>query len=321
MSELKPSPLTGAETPRASLASVETRARVTAEPRTLAGGVQPVVRIECASVELGGRTIWENVNLEVDPGEFIAVLGPNGSGKSTLIKAMLGLVPLSRGSITVDGVSPRRGRRAVGYVPQRRSFGPEVHVRGRDLVRLGLDGNHWGVPLPPVGRLWGRETRSDIARKRVQQVIEMVGAEALADRPIGKLSGGEQQRLLIAEALVTEPRVLLLDEPLDSLDLSHQQEVSSVIRELSEQSGAAVFLVAHDVNPLLQYVDRLVYLAAGQVVVGKPEEVITTETLSLLYGTSVEVLRTSDGRLVVVGQPEGMPCAEHHHGPELAAKR
>jgi zinc/manganese transport system ATP-binding protein len=155
----------------------------------------------------------------------------------------------------------------------------------------------------------------------VQRVIEMVGAEALADRPIGRLSGGEQQRLLIAEALVTEPRVLLLDEPLDSLDLAHQQEVSGVIRKVSEQSGAAVFLVAHDVNPLLHHVDRLVYLAAGHVVVGKPEEVITTETLSRLYGSPVEVLRTSDGRLVVVGQPEGMPCAEHHPVPELVAKR
>jgi zinc/manganese transport system ATP-binding protein len=280
-----------------------------------------VVRIEEAAVELGGRTIWEHVNLQVAPGEFIAVLGPNGSGKSTLIKAILGLVPLSTGSITVDGVPPRRGRRAVGYVPQRRSFGPEVHVRGRDLIRLGLDGNRWGVPVPFLEKLWGGDIRSREARARVQQVIEMVGAEALADQPIGRLSGGEQQRLLIAEALVTKPRVLLLDEPLDSLDLSNQQEVSAVIRELSDQSGAAVFLVAHDVNPLLQYVDRLVYLAEGQVVVGRPEEVITTETLSRLYGSPVEVLRTSDGRLVVVGQPEGIPCEEHHHGPQLATKR
>jgi zinc/manganese transport system ATP-binding protein len=294
---------------------------IRAETRTRAEARQPVVRIEGAAVELGGRTIWENVNLDVQPGEFIAVLGPNGSGKSTLIKAILGLVPLLQGSITVDGATPRRGRRAVGYVPQRRSFGPDVHIRGRDLVRLGLDGAHWGLPIPLVGRLWGGETSGQTARQRVQTAIEMVGAEALADRPIGRLSGGEQQRLLIAEALVTEPQVLLLDEPLDSLDLAHQQEVSGVIRKVSEQSGAAVFLVAHDVNPLLHHVDRLVYLATGHAVVGKPEEVITTETLSRLYGSPVEVLRTSDGRLVVVGQPEGMPCAEHHHAPELVAKR
>jgi len=283
-------------------------------PATL-GAVKPVVKIDGAAVELGGRMIWENVDLDVTPGEFVAVLGPNGSGKSTLMKAILGLVPLSRGAITVDGMGPRRGRRVVGYVPQRRSFGTDVHIRGRDLVRLGLDGANWGVPLPFAGRVFGSRS-SRRARERVQRVIEMVGAESLADRPIGRLSGGEQQRLLIAQALVTEPQVLLLDEPLDSLDLAHQQEVSGVIRDVSLESGAAVMLVAHDVNPLLHYVDRLVYLAAGHVVVGRPEEVITTETLSQLYGTRVEVLRTSDGRLVVVGQPEGMPCVEHHHVPK-----
>jgi zinc/manganese transport system ATP-binding protein len=276
---------------------------------------QPVVRVQGAAVELGGRTIWANVNLEIQPGEFIAVLGPNGSGKSTLIKAMLGLVPLARGTVTVDGTSPRVGRRVVGYVPQRRNFGPDVHIRGRDLVRLGLDGTRWGLPLPLVGRLWAEGNR---ARAQVQRVIDMVGAQELANRPIGRLSGGEQQRLLIAEALVTEPRILLLDEPLDSLDLAHQHEIAGVIRHVSEESGAAVVLVTHDVNPLLHYVDRLVYLAAGHVMVGRPDEVITTETLSALYGSPVEVLRTSDGRLVVVGQPEGMPCAEHH--PEAAVR-
>jgi zinc/manganese transport system ATP-binding protein len=281
----------------------------------------PVVQVDGAAVRLGGRTIWENMNLDVAPGEFIAVLGPNGSGKSTLMKAILGLVPLASGTITVDGRPPRRGRRTVGYVPQRRSFGADVHIRGRDLVRLGLDGAHWGVPVPFASRLGRGEGTAHWAHERVQHAIEMVGAAPLADRPIGRLSGGEQQRLLIAQALVTDPRVLLLDEPLDSLDLAHQQEVSAVIREVSGQSGAAVFLVAHDVNPLLRYVDRLVYLAAGRVVVGKPQEVITTETLSELYGAPVEVLSTSDGRLVVVGQPEGIPCAEHHPSPKLVGRR
>jgi zinc/manganese transport system ATP-binding protein len=210
--------------------------------------------------------------------------------------------------------SVRRGRRAIGYVPQRRSFGPDVHVRGRDLVRLGLDGARWGLPLPAVSRLWGVAGKAQAERQRVQAVIEMVGAEAYADRPIGELSGGEQQRLLIAQALVTQPRILLLDEPLDSLDLHNQQEVSAVIRRISQESGAAVMLVAHDVNPLLQYVDRLCYLAQGHMAVGRPEEVINSETLSRLYGAPVEVLRTRDGRLIVVGQPEGVPCADFHGG-------
>src|SRR5947209_11216088 len=156
----------------------------------------------------------------------------------------------------------------VGYVPQRRSFGAEVHVRGRDIVRLGLDGARWGTPLPSLGPVW-ESGRSKERRERVQSVIELVGAAQYADRPIGELSGGEQQRLLIAQALVTRPCVLLLDEPLDSLDLRNQGEVSGVIRHVSKSSGAAVLLVAHDVNPLLQYVDRLCYVAQGHMAIGK----------------------------------------------------
>lgn len=273
---------------------------------------QPIVQIEQAAVRLDGRTIWQDVNLDVYAGEFIAVLGPNGAGKSTLIKAILGLAPLSAGAIRVLGKRVQRGNPAVGYAPQRRNFGAEVHIRGRDLVQLGLEGTRWGLPLPAWFRLGGGATRSRAERMRVQAVIDMVGAAAYADRPIGRLSGGEQQRLLIAQALVTRPRILLLDEPLDSLDLHNQQEVSAVIRRISEESGAAVLLVAHDVNPMLQYVDRLVYVAQGRVAVGRPEEVINSDTLSRLYGATVEVFRARDGRLVVVGQPEGVPCVDHH---------
>jgi zinc/manganese transport system ATP-binding protein len=272
----------------------------------------PVIRIQDAAVTLNGRVIWQDVTLDVQAGEFIAILGANGAGKSTLIKAILGLVPLARGSITVMGSTPRRGRRDIGYVPQRRSFGADVRVRGRDLVRLGLDGTRWGIPLPPIARLGGAEARARRERQKVQTSVEMVDAQSYADRPIGELSGGEQQRLLIAQALITTPRILLLDEPLDGLDLHNQQEVSAVIRRVSEETGAAVMLVAHDVNPLLRYVDRLCYLAQGHIAVGKPEEIITSETLSRLYGATVEVLRASDGRLVVVGQPEGVPGHDSH---------
>ncbi len=263
----------------------------------------PIIQVEGAAVALGGRTIWQEVELSVQPGEFLAILGPNGAGKSTLLKAILGLLPLTRGTISVMGKPAQRGNAAIGYVPQRRHFEADVRVRGRSIVRLGLDGRNWGLPLPFLQRHKARD-----ATRRVQEAIELVGATSYADRPIGELSGGEQQRLLIAQALVRQPRILALDEPLDSLDLRNQQGIAGVIRQISRETGAAVLLVAHDINPILPAVDRVVYIAHGQVAVGTPEEVITTETLSRLYATSIEVLRASDGRIVVVGQPEEEVC-------------
>ena len=247
-----------------------------------AAALSPVIQVENAAVALGGRTIWQDVQLSVQPGEFLAILGPNGAGKSTLLKAILGLIPLSHGAISVLGHAAQRGNSAVGYVPQRRHFEADVRVRGRSIVRLGLDGGNWGLPLPFIQRGKARE-----AGRRVQQAIDLVGAGAYADRPIGELSGGEQQRLLIAQALVTRPRILALDEPLDSLDLRNQQGVAGVIRQISRETEAAVLLVAHDINPILPAIDRVVYIAHGQVAVGTPEEAITTETLSRLYNTPI----------------------------------
>jgi zinc/manganese transport system ATP-binding protein len=273
-----------------------------------------VIRVERASAVLGGHVIWRDISFDVYDGEFVAILGPNGAGKSTLVKAILGLVRLAAGSITVLDHPAHRGCRDIGYVPQRRNFDAEVHVRGRDVVRLGLDGARWGTPIPGLARVWaGARAHED--RRRVEEVIDLVGARSYADRPIGELSGGEQQRLLVAQALVTRPRILLLDEPLDSLDLRNQREMSAVIRHISEESDTAVLLVAHDVNPLLPYLDRVCYVAGGHTAIGPPREIITSETLTRLYGSPVEVLRTHAGQLVVVGQPEGV---EHHHHGETA---
>ncbi len=274
-----------------------------------APAAEPVVAVRAAMVARGGVPIWRDVSLEVWPGEFLAILGPNGSGKSTLLKAILGLLPLAEGSISVLGSAARRGNPAIGYVPQLRHFEPDVRVRGRDIVRLGLDGNAWGTPIP-----WLHPARDRERQRRVAEVIEQVGATSYADRPIGELSGGEQQRLLIAQALVTRPRLLVLDEPLESLDLRNQQGVASLIRQVSRETGAAVLLVAHDVNPILRALDRVVYIARGQVAVGTPEEVITTATLSRLYNTPIEVLRASDGQIVVVGQAdEEISYHAHQH--------
>jgi zinc/manganese transport system ATP-binding protein len=264
------------------------------------------VRFTDAAVQIGGRTIWSDVNLTVATGDFVAVLGPNGVGKSTLIKAVLGLIGLSTGTVTVLGRPAGQSGKEIGYLPQRRNFDAALRVRGTDVVSLGADGERWGAPLPWGDRLFpGRRT----ARARVREVIDLVGASAFADRPIGEISGGEQQRLLIAQALVREPRLLVLDEPLDSLDLPSQASVASLISTICREQGVTVMLVAHDVNPILSYLDCVAYLAAGGAVCGAPEKVITSQTLTRLYRTPIEVLTASDGRLVVVGEPE--PPARH----------
>jgi zinc/manganese transport system ATP-binding protein len=266
----------------------------------------PDVRFDCAAVQVAGRTIWSDVSLTVDQGEFMAVLGPNGVGKSTLIKAALGLIGLTAGSVTVLGRPAGQSGREIGYLPQRRSFDAGLRVRGIDVVSLGSDGERWGVPLPWGDRLFPARRA---ARDRVREVIDLVGATAFASRPVGQVSGGEQQRLLIAQALVRGPRLLVLDEPLDSLDLPSQTSIAALISRICREHLVTVMLVAHDVNPILSYLDCVAYLARGGAVCGTPQQVITSETLTTLYRTPVEVLHASDGRLVVVGEPE--PPARH----------
>ena len=268
----------------------------------MSGGTpSPVVATTDAAVSIGGRTVWSGVNANVNAGEFVAVLGPNGVGKSTLLKVILGLRPLSAGRIRVLGEPPGVANRRIGYLPQRRSFDPSLRVRGLDIVRLGLDGDRWGLAWP------GRKSRA--AWSRVYELVEIVGASDYAHRPIGQLSGGEQQRLLIAQALARRPDLLLLDEPLDSLDLPTQGQVAALVADICASQNVAVMMVAHDVNPILPYLDCVIYFGDGHAVSGPPRDVITTATLSRLYDTGIEVLTASDGRLVVVGQPE--PPAYH----------
>jgi zinc/manganese transport system ATP-binding protein len=296
-----------------SLKAAVDRQPSNATPRT-EDQQQSVITLRNAAVKRGGRRLWSGLDLTVAAGEFVAVLGPNGVGKSTLVQVILGALPLVEGQLRVLGGPAGRANERIGYLPQRRSFDPSLRVRGRDIVRLGLDGHRWGLPLPAW---WPGGTGRRAAATRVEEVIDLVGAGAYADRPVGELSGGEQQRLLIAQALAPAPDLLLLDEPLDSLDLPNQAAVAALIARISRAQRVAVIMVAHDVNPILSDLDTVVYLAPGGSRIGSPREVITGPTLTQLFGTPIEVLTASDGRLVVIGHPQR--CEDHaqrHAGPQ-----
>jgi zinc/manganese transport system ATP-binding protein len=266
---------------------------------------KPTVSLRKAELNLGGRTLWRDLNLDVQPGEFLAVLGPNGAGKTSLLQVLLGLLPLSKGTVKVSGQPPKRGSSLIGYIPQQKSFDPGLPIRGRDLVRLGLDGHKFGFGLGSSG-----------ARK-IDNIIKEVGAESYADAPIGLMSGGEQQRLRIAQALLSDPKILLCDEPLLSLDLSNQQAVSTLINESRLRHNTSVIFVTHEINPVLPMVDRVLYLVGGKCAIGKPDEVLTGEKLSELYGTHIDVLH-SHGRVIVVGTNDAMSETAGHHHHEAA---
>jgi zinc/manganese transport system ATP-binding protein len=258
----------------------------------VADAARPVVEAVDLRLSFGERLLWEGLSFELRPGELLAVLGPNGTGKTSLIRIMLGLLQPSAGRIEIEGGTPAERRKRIGYVPQQRVFDRDLPVRGRDLVRFGIDGHRFGI---------GRLASADAAR--IDHVLAEVGAAQYADAPIGRLSGGEQQRLRIAQALVSDPALLLVDEPLLSLDLAYQRVIVGLLDERRRQAGTPVVFVTHDINPVLPTVDRVLYLAPGAWAIGAPDDVLTSETLSRLYNTDVDVLRVR-GRIVVVGTPD-----------------
>jgi len=262
-----------------------------------------VVSVDKLALRFGARTLWEDLSFELASGEFLAVLGPNGTGKTSLIRILLGLLEPSSGRALVNERPPREARQHVGYVPQQRAFDRDLALRARDLVRLGLDGHRWGF-----SRL-GDEGRADVDR-----ALASVGASEYANAPIGRLSGGEQQRLRIAQALVADPALVLADEPLLSLDLAYQNTITSLLDDRRRTAGTPVLFVTHDINPVLGMVDKVLYLAPGNWAIGAPDEVLTSETLTQLYGTDVDVLRVR-GRVVVVGTPDDQHVhhVDHEH--------
>ncbi|WP_222109378.1 metal ABC transporter ATP-binding protein [Streptomyces cupreus] len=267
------------------------------------GADAAVISLRGAALAYGERVLWQDLDLDVRPGEFLAVLGPNGSGKTSFVRALLGQRPLSAGTLTVLGRPPSKGSRHIGYIPQQATLSEHAMLRARDLVRFGIDGHGFGPRL-----------RTAAVRRRVDEVLESVGAAAYADVPVGLLSGGEQQRVRVGQAMATDPRILLCDEPLLSLDLHHQRAVTELVDARRRSHNTAVVFVTHEINPVLGLVDRVLYLARGSYRVGTPDEVLTSEAMSQLYGTQVDVVRVR-GRITVVGVPDEV--AEPPHHPEL----
>lgn len=258
-----------------------------------------VLRVEEVTVALGGRRVLDRVSFSVEPGGFCGLIGSNGAGKTTLLRVILGLIPPSAGRVVVSGGTRSRRNPQIGYVPQKIMLEADMPLRARDLVGLGLDGHRFGIPRPAAKR-----------RAMVDEMLDAVGATRFADARIGNLSGGEQQRVMIAQALICRPKLLLLDEPLANLDIRSAAEVVDLLSRIAGEQHISILLSAHDMNPLLAVMDRVVYLADGRAASGTTEEVVTTETLSRLYGHHVEVIHVQ-GRVLVVS---GAEHQAHHLG-------
>lgn len=256
-------------------------------------GTDDVLEVEGISVSLGGHSVLDRVSFSLAAGEFAGLIGSNGAGKTTLLRVILGLIDPSGGHVRVAGAGRSRRNPQIGYVPQKIALEPDMPLRARDLVALGVDGHRFGIPRP-----------SAVRRAAVDEMLEAVGATTFADARVGNLSGGEQQRIMIAHALVARPKLLLLDEPLANLDLRAANEVVDLLAAIAADQRVAVLLSAHDINPLLPVMHRVVYLAGGRAASGTTDEVIRTETLSALYGRHVEVIHVEGRVLVVAGRDE-----------------
>jgi zinc/manganese transport system ATP-binding protein len=262
---------------------------------------RPALELDHVTLELAGRMILKDATLSIDEGEFIGVLGPNGAGKTTLMRAVLGLVPVAHGAIRIGGEHVARGNPSIGYMPQTRSALASRRVLGRDFVAMAADGHRWGLPIADAA------TREDVER-----VLDLVGARALAARPLSELSGGDRQRLLLAQCLLGEPRLLLLDEPLISLDPHRQRIVVELVRRVQRELGITVLFSAHELNPLLNAIDRVLYLGNGAAALGKVDEVITRPVLSRLYGSPIDVMRVN-GRIFVMSGDVEVEKHDHEH--------
>src|SRR3984885_12606825 len=265
----------------------------TAQPVAAEQATRPdLLALDDIGVRLGGRQVLSDVTFSLRKGEFTGIIGPNGAGKTTLLRVILGLLEPSSGRVLINGEPVgSKSKSAIGYVPQKLVIDPDMPLRARDVVGLGLDGHRLGFAFPSRQR-----------RDQIEAALSDVGAAGYADARVGELSGGEQQRVLIAHALISRPKLLLLDEPLANLDLRSEQEIVAVLGRLAREQEIAVLLSAHDMNPLLGVMDRIVYGAGGHAAAGPADEVVTSAGLTRLYGHQVDVIRVHGRVLVVAGE-------------------
>ena len=262
-------------------------------PDTFSLGFNEIITAENLAAGYQSNIVWRDANFVVNRGEFVAIIGPNGAGKTTLFRLLLGLQQPTNGSLRIFKEPPTRGNPRIGYVPQRHFIDSETNVESLELVQLGHSGRKWGFSL-----------FSQNDRKIALDALTWVGAADLADRPLSELSGGELQRVFLAEALASRPDILLLDEPLSNLDIRRERELLLVVDKVVRSRQVTALLIAHHINPLLPYLDRVVYIANGRIATGRPTDVLTSESLTGLYGTPIEVLRDSRGNLAIVGLEE-----------------
>ncbi|HKM78548.1 MAG TPA: ATP-binding cassette domain-containing protein [Candidatus Bathyarchaeia archaeon] len=245
-----------------------------------------------------GNIVWRDASFDIDRGEFVAIIGPNGAGKTTLFRLLLGLLQPISGTIKIFDTQPKRGNPLIGYVPQRHLIDSEMNVESLELVRLGFSGKQWGFSI----------SKKD--RKAGLAALEAVGSLELAHRGLNALSGGELQRIFLAEALVSNPELLLLDEPLSNLDMRREKDLLQLVNNVVRSRNVTALLIAHNINPLLPFLDKVLYIVNGKVATGKPKDVLTSERLTDLYGVPVEVLRDSRGKFAIIG-------IEDYHGDQI----
>jgi zinc/manganese transport system ATP-binding protein len=257
------------------------------------------------TIRLGGRDILSAASFGIKDGEFVGMLGPNGAGKTTLIRAALGLVPVASGAIAVLDRPATRGNAHIGYMPQTRLAVAGLRLRGWDVVASAA-----------IGGRFGFASLDKATRREIDWALDQVGARGLARRSIGELSGGERQLVLLSQALIGKPRLMMLDEPLISLDPAHQRNVVGIARRICDDLKIAILFSAHELNPLVNAIDRVLYLGGGQAVIGAVEDVVTGPVLSRLYGADIEVVHIKDRYFVMAGDVDVERDAHRHddHG-------